>query len=66
MLDKSASFILNKEDFQKMDNNELEDCAEYLGTLNLDYSVKTYIWSRLEKVPNFCASYTFTYLFKAA
>lgn len=50
MLEKSSSFILTVQDFENMDNTELEDCVEYLGTLNLDSSARSYIWRRLKKV----------------
>ncbi|KAK6637741.1 hypothetical protein RUM44_008163 [Polyplax serrata] len=49
MLEKSSSFILTVQDFENMDNTELEDCVEYLGTLNLDSSARSYIWRRLKK-----------------
>lgn len=51
MLGMPASFVLDEEDMKKMTTDELEDCAEVLGSLELPENVRKAVWPRLSKVP---------------
>lgn len=50
ILGNSASLVLDEEDIKSMSDVEIEDCAEVLGSLELDKNLRVIIWRRLKEV----------------